>query len=107
MRDFKESDWKIFRALHEVALDRFCQRVLATSSEIISDAELGNHERYLKLYKLVRERDKELAHMFDRVSRSAALEQLTLLRRENLVTDDEFARFSSETRDAINSWLSH
>ena len=26
--DIKESDWKVFRRLHSVALERYCQRVL-------------------------------------------------------------------------------
>jgi hypothetical protein len=28
LHDFPESDWKVFRELREVALDRFCRRVL-------------------------------------------------------------------------------
>ena len=26
--EFKESDWKVFRRLHSVALERYCRRVL-------------------------------------------------------------------------------
>lgn len=28
-REIRESDWKLFRQLRPLALDRFCQRVLA------------------------------------------------------------------------------
>lgn len=30
-KDFPESDWKILRALHKVALDRYCEQVLRTA----------------------------------------------------------------------------
>jgi hypothetical protein len=46
-RDFPESDWKTFRELREVALQRFCQRVLDQVEPLCRDASQSPYERYL------------------------------------------------------------
>lgn len=65
MIDIKESDWKLFRRFHPVALGRFCEQVLKDSEIIIAAENQNHHERYLELYKLVSERDKELDRLFN------------------------------------------
>lgn len=103
--DIRESDWKIFRELREVALDRFCQKVLSDMVQAASDGSRGHHERYLAVYELIRERDKELAGVFDSPRRSVAMMQLAAIRARKLLTDEEFARFSPETRTTVGHWL--
>jgi len=51
LRAISEPDWKVFRRLQPVALDRFCQRVLAEIDAIASDDSKTNHERYLDIFK--------------------------------------------------------
>ena len=101
----KESDWKIFKVLRPLALQRYCERVMADVDQIISDSGRGAHERYIEMYKTVRERDKKLAQMFDGFSRSKALLQLVLYRRNNLLNDEEFTQLSEETRERIRAIL--
>jgi hypothetical protein len=100
-----ESDWRLFRQLRELALERFCERVLAEIGNVSSDPGQSHHERYLAVFRLIRERDKELAAAFDEPRRSTALQQLVLIRSRELLTDDEFARFGRETLDAVALWL--
>jgi hypothetical protein len=100
-----ESEWKLFRQFREVALDRFCQRVLSEIAGVSSDAEKSNHERYLAVYRLIEQRGKELADAFNDLRRSTALRQLACLRSLELLTDEEFARFGPETRDSVGVWL--
>jgi len=102
--DIKESDWKIFRQVHETALDRFCQKVLSEVTHLTADTGKSNHERYGELYGLIKKRDKEMAHMFDRLSRSNALFQLASMRLHGLVMDDELARFSQEVRNSVQTY---
>ena len=97
----KESDWKIFRQLRTLALERFCDRVLSEIESIASDAEKGSHERYLAVYRRIARRDKELADAFNNPRRSAALLQLARIMFMELLTEEEFARFSPETREAV------
>jgi hypothetical protein len=101
VREIKESDWKLLRQLHSVALERFCQRVLVEIERIASKSAGSHHERYLKIYKLIHNRDKEMGHAFDNPRRSNAFIQLATLKGLQLLTDEEFSRFSLETREAV------
>ena len=105
MRQIKESDWKIFRKLHSVALDRFCGQILMEIERINSDRVKGFHQKYLDIYKLLHRRDKEMAQIFDGLRRSTALTQIAPIKDRGLLTEDEFLRFSQETRDAVDLML--
>jgi hypothetical protein len=100
-----ESDWKILRKLGPVALDRFCRRVLDEISALAADASKSNHERYLAIYKLLRRRDEELADTFNDLKRSNAVMQLACMRFQDVVSDEELARFSPETRASVERFL--
>jgi DNA invertase Pin-like site-specific DNA recombinase len=105
-RDFPEADWKILSKLKPLALDRLCQRILTTSEDIILGAnEGGYHSAYLELYKHIQARDEVLSHCFDDWRRSRALLHLVNWCREKLITDEEFATLSAETRNEVDSFL--
>jgi hypothetical protein len=97
-----EPDWKIFKPVRERALERFCERVLTEAESIRSDASKSQHARYIDLYHLMRDRDKELAQVFDHLRRSTAVMQLAAFRSLGLVTDEEYMRFSAPTREIID-----
>jgi hypothetical protein len=103
--DFHEADWKYFRRLRETALDRFSQRVLSEVTELSAASSKSHHERYLAVYRLIRERDKELADMFDDLSRSTAVICLARMRSTGLVDDGEFAKFSDAARASVGHML--
>jgi hypothetical protein len=46
-REISESDWKLFRQFHPLALERFCEQVLADLGRLASDPGKSAHERYL------------------------------------------------------------
>jgi hypothetical protein len=56
----KESDWKTFRKLHSVALERFCRRVLVEIERINSDYAKSSHQRYLDIFDLIQRRNREI-----------------------------------------------
>ena len=58
--ELPESDWKAFRKLRGLALERFCDRVLAEIGSVTSNAERTSHSRYLSTYELIQERDDQL-----------------------------------------------
>ena len=101
----KESDWKIFRELRSLALQRYCKRVMGDVDKIIHDTEGDAHERYIEMYKVVQDGDKKLAHMFDGFSRSKALDQLVMYCGNDLLSDKEIAQFSDETQERIHTIL--
>jgi len=101
--DLSEADWKIFRELREVALERFCSRVLDELEPLRLDASRSHHERYLAVYRLLQERDQELAHAFNDPRRSRMIMQLAAIHASGLLEPGELARFSPQTRDTIES----
>jgi hypothetical protein len=100
-RTISEPDWKVFRQLRPIALERFCQRVLDEVQALAQDSTRTSHERYLAVFKLLQQRDKELARAFDDFRRSTALVQLGIIQSHRLWTEEELARFSPEARAVI------
>lgn len=100
--EIRESDWKLFRELHPVALARFCEGVLSEITRLAADTTKTPHDRYGEIYQLVRKRDKWLADAFDAKRRSTALLQLSIIRSQGLLTEEEVARFSPEARNAFS-----
>ena len=99
--DMPERDWKHLRRLKPAALDRFCDQVLQEVVKIATAAEPSSHQRYLNLYKFIHQRDKVLADGFDDHRRSTAPWKIAAIYRLGLLTDEEFAGFSDETRDHV------
>jgi len=97
---FPESDWRLLRSVHRTALDRYCTRVLEDCAATIREADTSSHDRYLHLFRLLRERDKSLSLAFDALRRSTAIERLAAMIALDVVTDEELDRFSTPTRDS-------
>ena len=100
-REIKESDWKLFRQLHGIALERFSQRVLEEVRLAATDAKDGYHACYLKVYAHIQNRDGTMARAFNDPKRSMAIIQLANIVEEGLLTDDELKKFSAETLEAV------
>ncbi len=104
MRDpSPEADWKVFRELRVIALQRWCERVLGEVAGITGDDKKSWHERYLTVYRLIRDRDEALAAMFNNPRRSCAIEQLIYIQFHSLLTEAEMARFSDATRSRVET----
>lgn len=44
-----ESDWKHYKELYDLALERFCQGGLADAQTVVHNEALSAHARYLTL----------------------------------------------------------
>ncbi|WP_395005655.1 hypothetical protein [Undibacterium sp.] len=95
MAQISEADWKVFKQIKERALEKYCLQCLAEFKTIAERTDLSPHERYLLNYKTVTERDNTLANIFNGLSRSRAVVQLLLIRRECLA-DQELTEQLSE-----------
>ena len=95
----KESDWKIFKEIKEKAIERFCEISLSEFREILDDEKEHIHNRYLLNFKLVQNRDKQMALLFDGHSRSKATLQLIAIRGEGLADEALIAKLSQEFRE--------
>lgn len=99
--EFTESDWRTFRELRQVALERFCKRVLDEVPRFAPNRERTYHELYLELFRWLGKRNDELAQAFDDPRRSQMLWQLAAIHAHGLLEPDEFARFTPQTRERI------
>jgi hypothetical protein len=102
-RNPPERDWKVFRELREVALERLCERALRDATAVTESSSKTHHERFLELYTLVGKRNRDIARGFDEARRSAMLIQLAFMHRLGLLEADELDRFSSSTREKIEA----
>jgi hypothetical protein len=99
VREIKESDWKLYRDLHQTLVERYCQQVLEEVGGICAQAGNSSHQRYLDLYKTIERRDRELGQLFDNPKRSTALFQIMACNARGLFTQEEFARFSQDVQE--------
>lgn len=98
----KESDWRTFKQVRKVALERLSQRILDESLAVCGKKGLTAHDRYGELYGLIQDRNKDMALAFDDLRRSTAVLQLRLMIRQDLVTKEELSRFHPEIQDRVS-----
>jgi len=95
----KESDWKVFTDIKDKAIEKYCTLALEESKEVISDQKEHVHNRYLLLYKLLQNRNKQMSLLFDGHSRSKAWIQLIAIRSEGLADEVLLSKLSDEFRN--------
>ena len=98
-----ESDWKLLRSLHATALERYCARVLDECAVVMRDDKLSAHDRYLRLIRLVRERDDRVAAAFDDMRRSTAIQRLAAIINLGVVNSVDLERFTAATRESATA----
>ena len=101
MGDFHEPDWKTLRALQPVLLDRLCTRIMDELRGVMDDTGMTPHQRYLKLFTLLQDRNDDVAAGFDDMRRSRAIQRLANIYALGLFTDGELERFTPQTRDSF------
>ena len=106
MHEIKEPDWKVLRRLHPLALERFCERVLAEVEQVIENKSGSAHERYLNIYGILGRRDRDIACLFNDLKRPRGLTMVAGIRSERLLPEEEFSGLSPEARSIIKMLLS-
>jgi hypothetical protein len=104
MTNIPESDWRVLRSVHRAALDRYCAQVLDECERAIRGADGSAHDRYLRLFRLLKERHKRLAAAFDDLRRTTAIQRLAAMIALGVVTDAELGEFSAPTRESATGW---
>jgi hypothetical protein len=96
-----ESEWKKFKKLRKICLERFCNEVLAEARSVCDSEEPNALERYYGLYQLIQDKERELEKAFDGLSRSKAFMQLLLMYKMGLVEENQLDEFEDETKAQI------
>ena len=105
-QDFPEADWRVLREIRPRALERLCERALGEIKEASAAADKNFHERFLAVYKLVHERNEDIARGFDDPRRSRAFSQLALMTSLGLIEPEEMNRFSAGVLQTLRLLLS-
>ena len=100
-RTISERDWKVFGELRQVALERLCDKILTEAKAEIERPGKSSHAKYLALWKLIEDRDEDVARGFNDFRRSTAFMQIGIIHSMGLFTGEELRRFSSETLQII------
>jgi hypothetical protein len=98
--EFPETDWKYWRKIMPVALERYCTSILHEAAQL-EHSEGSALTRYQSLFKLIEEREETIALVFNNPRRSTAFSQLAIALREGIVTREELSGFSEETQALV------
>jgi hypothetical protein len=104
-RTISEADWKVLRRVHPLALERYCEEVLAEIERVTHNSAQSPHQRYLDIFKIIERRDREIASIFNDPKRSNAVTMVARIRAAGMLTEDEFSSLSPETRSAVELLL--
>ena len=107
MIDIKESDWKYLRNLKKELLNRLCNRILddVRTECGMEKREPDAHEQYLKVYGLLETGDRMIAQCFDDWRRSNVIFNILFLIKYKVITDEEVAQLSDETKERLKFHL--
>ena len=67
------------------------------------DADSSAHDRYLRLFRLLKERDERIVAAFDDLRRSTAIQRLAGMINLGVITDVELEQFSQATRESATA----
>lgn len=101
MHQILERDWKHLITLKDRVLAEASERIFHDIEHILQTRQGKEHESYLKLWKLLRHEDEDIAAMFDDLKRSNAMMKLASWKANNLLSDDDLQGFTEETRQRI------
>jgi hypothetical protein len=103
--DIREADWKIFKELHGIAMERFFQRAVAGLALKAGNDRNTNRTRFWDVHEQVAADARAAAEMFDGSRRSRAMWMLLRWRAEGLIKEEEMGRFSIELQESVKSVL--
>jgi hypothetical protein len=102
--EIPERDWKRWRELQKIALERYCMKILNGLTKFKSGKDTA-HDRYLKLWKFLHKHDRIIGTVFNNPRRSTAYIQMHSALTEGIITRDELKEMSEQTQERIEIWL--
>jgi len=101
-RDIPEKDWKKLRSLKDSTLNIACERIFGKIKNLTESRGSDSHKYYLKLWKLMKEEDKDISLMFDDLKRSTAIFKLAMWKKNGILSKESFEELSKETQEHID-----
>lgn len=101
MHGIPESDWKVFRKLHGVLMERSFERVPAEVTRAPKNPKKAPSERFLEAERIMRQGGKDAYDLGDHRGSTAFFVIARMCNREKLLLPEEFEQFSQGTRNKI------
>jgi hypothetical protein len=101
--DIAESDWKVFKILHPIAMDRFFERAVKEMQPLLWTKNKPAQERFWDALNLAEKQRQQAARLFDDYRRSTAVLQAGLWYANDLLTEEESSRFSPEMQQRLRA----
>lgn len=102
MSNIKESDWKLFCTIKEIAISRYGERCLNEYREILDDESSQPINRHLLLHRISDNLNKQYNLIFQDHARSKMVLQLLAIRGEKLVEKSELNGLSEDILERTN-----
>ncbi|MFT5755800.1 MAG: hypothetical protein ACI9LM_000512 [Alteromonadaceae bacterium] len=100
-----EKDWKLFRKLQSELTAKACELVFGQVDNVAKTRAGKEHQSYLDLYRLIEIEDAKIAEMFNNPTRNNVLLKIVSLKKNNVLSVDQFQLFSEETQTLVNRIL--
>jgi hypothetical protein len=101
-----EKDWKYLRSIEKDLLSELCRTINQKAAAIVHAESGSEYDKYLLLYKYIKDKDAVVAECFDDWRRSNLLFKLPLLHRHKILRDEHILNLSVETRERLSRFIS-
>ena len=100
-----EKDWKYLRSIEKELLSELCHTINQKAAEIVQAGAGTEYDKYLRLYKHLKDSDAIVAECFDDWRRSNLLFKLPLLHRHKVLRDEHIHNLTAETRERLGRFI--
>lgn len=97
----KESDWKKFRDSLDKWRERYLKRKNAEIRAMLEDNNLSETEKFWDIVDFQKKESKKLRDCLDGTSRSNMILQMALMKRYEMIDQEEIAAFSEELQNIL------
>ena len=104
MSALTESDWKYLSSIRLTLLEELSRRINAEVAVAATRTGVSENEKRQSVYKLVRDRDRDIAAAFDDWRRSQMFFVAMEWRRLGLLTEEHLVHLSSEGANALRQF---
>lgn len=101
----QEKDWKYLRSIEKDLLSELCRTINQKAAAIVHAGAGSEYDKYLLLYKHLKDSDAVVAECFDDWRRSNLLFKLPLLHRHKILRDEHILNLSVETRERLDRFI--
>lgn len=98
-----ETDWKYLRKIKAEMLATLCARINEQSKKILNTEDKSEHEKYLELYKHIKQSDRIIADCFNDWRRSNIWLKIQWLQKHDLLTDEHLNGMSDQCRAILET----